>query len=174
MSVFGLRCWEGRCLAGVLPFVLPFVLVLAMSLGASVGVADEPDEKQADAAEWPKPLMRDVFASMSYLLPRGLDKERFASPSERAGIMSHIHALADSAAKLENHGLDRGSSLSFLSFSLARDVEEVRMRYSTGLYEEARYFLVGSIQNCFVSVNVTLARPRHPSEMPRSMLNCIP
>ena len=113
---------------------------------------------QADAGAWPKPLMRDVFASMSYLLPRGLDKERFASESERAGIMKHIEALAKSAGKLENHGLDRGSSLSFLSFSLARDVEEVRMRYSSGLYEEARYFLVGSIQNCFS------CHSRRPSE----------
>ncbi len=96
-----------------------------------------------------QPLMREVFASMSYLLPRGLDPERFASPAEREGIMTQIVALADAAAKLQDHGLDRGSSLSFLSFSLARDVEEVRMRYSSGLYEEARYFLIGSIQNCF-------------------------
>ncbi|MBW2294295.1 MAG: hypothetical protein JRG89_06530 [Deltaproteobacteria bacterium] len=162
MKNYDIRQRTGQWLAGV--FCLG--LLLALFSGPNLGLADEhsespkssPPKKGSDAGEWPKPLMRDVFASMSYLLPRGLDRERFASPSEREGIMTAIEALAVSAAKLENHGLDRGSSLSFLSFSLARDVEEVRMRYATGRYEEARYFLVGSIQNCFS------CHSRRPSE----------
>ncbi|MCP5042684.1 MAG: hypothetical protein GY944_16795 [bacterium] len=122
---------------------LVFGLALSIGLGASAARADSHE------VQWLKPVMRDVFTSMSYLLPRSIDRERFASEKERAAIAAHIDSLATSAAKLEHHGLDRGSSLSFLGFSLARDVEEVRMRYKAGLYEEARYFLVGSIQNCF-------------------------
>jgi hypothetical protein len=129
--------------------VVLFALLSAPNLGLAEDHSARQSGEDADATDWPKPLMRDVFASMSYLLPRGLDRERFASPSEAKGIKAHIDALAVAAAQLENHGLERGSSLSFLSFSLARDVEEVRMRFSSGRYEEARYFLVGSIQNCF-------------------------
>lgn len=132
-------------------------MLLLCSILCSVGVASAEQPKTGET-EWARPVMRSVFESMSYLLPRSIDRERFASDDERAGIIAHIESLAKSAGSLENHGVDRGSSLSFLSHSFARDVEEVRMRFTAGLYEEARYFLVGSIQNCFA------CHSRRPSE----------
>jgi hypothetical protein len=102
-------------------------------------------------AKW-SPVMQEIFSTMAYLLPRSLDEERFSNESERAEIAKQITALANAVAQLEqsgHEGRDRGSSLVYLSQSLGRDVEQARMRFDAGLYEEARYFVVGSLHNCF-------------------------
>lgn len=125
------------------------VLLLALTLGGA-SFASEPTQAPTEAS-W-TPMMQQIFDSMVYLLPRSLGPKRFAEESERAEIAKQISRLADSVAALEVHGRagrERGSSLVHLSESLGRDIEEARMRFDAGLYEEARYFLVGSLHNCF-------------------------
>ncbi len=102
-------------------------------------------------AKW-SPVMQEIFSTMVYLLPRSLDEERFSNESERAEIAKQITTLANAVAQLQqsgHEGRDRGSSLVYLSHSLGRDIEEARMRFDAGLYEESRYFVVGALHNCF-------------------------
>lgn len=105
-------------------------------------------EKEPQPATQPRATMHEIFAAMSYLLPVSIDEERFASPEEREGVTRNLTLLAGSIDSLQGHAWDRDASFRFLSRSLGEDVEEARMRYARGQYEEARYFLVGSIQNC--------------------------
>jgi tetratricopeptide (TPR) repeat protein len=137
--------------------VAVLVLGFALSVGSSVAGKGGPEQagKKSESGalptspdDGPRPAMRQIFSSMTYLLPRSIDPERFASPAERAGIMAEIDKLANSVDGLETHGRGRGAGFNFLSLSLAEDVEQIRMRYEAGDYDEARYFLIGSIQNC--------------------------
>lgn len=150
----------------ILAAVSCLVLIIAIDLLAGRGEAGLEEDKTEVVAEleasnsatslealskqtWTKPLMQEIFASVAYLLPRSIDRERFASEAERPGILSQLDTFAAAASRIESHGNDRGSSVSFLGNSLSQDIEQVRMRYEAGLHEEARYFLVGSVQNCF-------------------------
>jgi len=143
------------------------VLGLALWAGSGGAVEDAPEKAPGGGSaapaespgEDPRPAMRQIFSSMTYLLPRSIDPERFASPAERAGIMAAIDKLAQSVDGLESHGRGRGASFNFLSLSLAEDVEQIRMRYEAGKYDEARYFLIGSIQNCVT------CHSRRPSDL---------
>ncbi len=130
------------------------VMMMTLVIGVALGFTRTSPARAAEElprAEW-SPVMQEIFNTMAYLLPRSLDGERFSNESERAQIARQITALANAVAALQvsgHEGRDRGSSLVYLSHSLGRDIEEARMRFDSGLYEEARYFVVGSLHNCF-------------------------
>lgn len=119
---------------------------LAVAAIAALSLVGGPPEARAQQSV--TPTMRQIFESMAYLLPRTIDDDRFSSPEEREEIEKRLAALTSAAGRLEAHGRDSGQAVRFLSLSLAEDVEEARMRYAAGQYDEARYYLIGSIQNC--------------------------
>jgi hypothetical protein len=120
------------------------VVLLAWPLPALAG-EEKPQPAGSPAA---RTTMHEIFAAMSYLLPVSVDEERFSSPKEREAITAKLTLLARSIDALQGHAWDRDAGFRYLSRSLGEDIEEARMRYARGQYEEARYFLIGSIQNC--------------------------
>ena len=99
--------------------------------------------------------MRRVFEEMKTLIPLSLDETRWGDPKYRKQILESLDRLERAADALERHGRSREVGFDELALNLARDLREVRAHYREGAYDEARFFLTGSLQNC-VSCHVRL------------------
>ncbi|HEB89848.1 MAG TPA: hypothetical protein ENI85_09785 [Deltaproteobacteria bacterium] len=89
------------------------------------------------------------------LIPLSLDETRWGDPKYRKQILESLDRLERAADALERHGRSREVGFDELALNLARDLREVRAHYREGAYDEARFFLTGSLQNC-VSCHVRL------------------
>lgn len=106
------------------------------------------DVKAEEASDSPRPTMRLVFEEMRELIPLSLTKDRWSAPETRPKVLAALERLEMAASVLESHGHGREAGFSQLAINLAGDLNEARERYRLGAYEEARFFLTGSLQNC--------------------------
>jgi hypothetical protein len=113
-----------------------------LSLGAPACSA-EPDP----AGEQTRATMHRIFAALADLLPASLD-ERGLDPAQEARLREQVEVLAASVSELQAHAAQRDLGFRFLSRSLDRDVEEVRLQMAAGQVEQARYYLYDLTQNC--------------------------
>ena len=113
------------------------------------------DSKASADAAAPRPTMRRVFEEMKVLIPLSLDEGRWGDPKYREQILASLDRLERAADALERHGRSREVGFDELALNLARDLREVRAHYREGSYDEARFFLTGSLQNC-VSCHIRL------------------
>lgn len=123
-------------------------------MAPDIRVAAEPA-----APESPIPTMRIVFGEMKKLIPMSLDERRWSDPDSRKQILDSLDRLERAADTLERHGRSREVGFDELALNLARDLREARSHYREGAYEEARFFLTGSLQNC-VSCHIRLPYQR--------------
>jgi hypothetical protein len=110
-------------------------------------------------ADSPIPTMHIVFEEMKELIPMSLDERRWSDPDVRTKIIAALDRLERAAAQLERHGRSREVGFDELALNFARDLREARSHYEQGAYEEARFFLTGSLQNC-VSCHIRLPYER--------------
>lgn len=118
---------------------------------------DSGAEPAADDA--PRPTMRIVFDEMKVLIPLSLSESQWSDPKSRTQILESLDRLERAADTLERHGRSREVGFDELALNLARDLREVREHYREGAYDEARFFLTGSLQNC-VSCHIRLPYER--------------
>jgi hypothetical protein len=103
--------------------------------------------------------MRVVFEEMRVLIPLSLSKDRWSAPASRDKVLASLERLEMAASALESHGRSREAGFSELAINLGGDFNEARERYRMGAYEEARFFLTGSLQNC-VACHIRLRTDR--------------
>lgn len=103
--------------------------------------------------------MREVFEQMKILIPLSLDEATWADPEAQPRIKSALDRLENAASALEVHGRNREAGFNELALNLERDLREVREHYRIGAFEEARFFLTGSLQSC-VACHVRLPSER--------------
>jgi len=119
-------------------------------------------QAQSKGAEAPRPTMRAIFEEMKELIPLSLDETRWSSPESRAKVLAALERLEVAVAVLESHGRGREVGFGEIAINLGGDLWEARERYRLGEYEESRFFLTGSLQNC-VTCHVRLpAAQRFP------------
>jgi hypothetical protein len=109
--------------------------------------------------EDPRPTMREVFEQMKILIPLSLDEATWADPEAQPRIKGALDRLENAASVLEIHGRNREAGFNELALNLERDLREVREHYRIGAFEEARFFLTGSLQSC-VACHVRLPSER--------------
>lgn len=117
--------------------------------------ADPAESAEPAAPVDPRPTMRQVFNEMKVLIPLSLNEDRWSDPANRAQILASLDRLERSADTLERHGRSREAGFDELALNFARDLREARDNYREGAYDESRFFLTGSLQNC-VSCHVRL------------------
>ncbi|MFO0689967.1 MAG: hypothetical protein U0900_14815 [Myxococcota bacterium] len=103
--------------------------------------------------------MRQVFEEMKVLIPLSLDEATWADPEAQPKIRAALDRLENAATALEVHGRNREAGFEELALNLERDLREVGENYRIGAFEEARFFLTGSLQSC-VSCHVRLPSAR--------------
>ena len=119
-------------------------------------------QAQSTGVESPRPTMRAIFEEMKELIPLSLDETRWSSPASQEKILAALGRLEVAVAALESHGRGREAGFGEIAINLAGDLREAHERYGIGDYEEARFFLTGSLQNC-VSCHIRLpAHQRFP------------
>jgi len=118
-------------------------LFVAITGLASCGVLAE-----TRGAIQPRPTMRRVFDEMKHLVPLGLDEAKWSAPENREQILGSLDRLDRAASALEQHGRAREAGFDELALTLGRDLRAARDHYVHGHYEEARFFLTGSLQSC--------------------------
>ena len=129
-----------------------WVLLIAVGGAASAGA-----EAVADAAATPdpRPTMRLVFEEVKVLIPLSLSDSKWQDPKSRKKILESLDRLERAADTLERHGRSREAGYDELALNLVRDFRDVREHYQQGAYDEARFFMTGSLQNC-VSCHIRL------------------
>lgn len=127
----------------------------ALLAGARSVPAQTPSAIQDD----PRPTMRQVFEEMKVLIPLSLDEATWSDPDAQPKIRAALDRLENAASALEFHGRDREAGFNELALNLERDLREVGENYRIGAFEEARFFLTGSLQSC-VSCHVRLPSAR--------------
>lgn len=131
-----------------------FGLILFGGLVMSLASVAEPETSDA-----PRPTMRAVFDEMKVLIPLSLSESEWSDPKNRKQILEALDRLERAADTLERHGRSREVGFNELALNLARDLREVQEHYRAGAYDEARFFLTGSLQNC-VSCHIRLPSER--------------
>ncbi len=116
------------------------VSLLSFGAGAALAETKEPVS--------PQPTMRAVFQEMKELIPLSLDKDRWSAPEIRGRVLASLDRLERAVDVLERHGRERAAGFNELAINLAGDLRETHERYRRGRYEEARFFLSGTLQNC--------------------------
>lgn len=114
---------------------------------------------QSAAPDDPRPTMREVFDQMKILIPLSLDEATWADPDAQPKIRAALDRLERAATVLEQHGRRREAGFNELALNLERDLREVGEHYRIGAFEEARFFLTGSLQSC-VACHVRLPSDR--------------
>jgi hypothetical protein len=127
-----------------------FGLIVFGALFMSLTSGAEPAATNA-----PRPTMRIVFDEMKVLIPLSLSETEWSNPKNRTQILEALDRLERAADTLERHGRSREVGFDELALNLARDLREVQEHYRDGAYDEARFFLTGSLQNC-VSCHIRL------------------
>lgn len=130
-------------------------LIVGIFAGPGVASAQAPTAIQDD----PRPTMRQVFEEMKILIPLSLDEATWADPDAQPRIRAALDRLENAATALEVHGRSREAGFNELALNLERDLREVGENYRIGAFEEARFFLTGSLQSC-VSCHVRLPSAR--------------
>ncbi len=130
----------------------------AILLGVGVGPAlvalpvlaapPAPPKPATPPTNDPRPTMREVFEQMKILIPLSIDEDRWSDPDAQPRIRAALDRLESAAGALEAHGRQREAGFNELALNLERDLREVRENYRTGAFEEARFFLTGSLQSC--------------------------
>jgi hypothetical protein len=123
-------------------------LFMSLSSGAEPAKTSEP-----------LPTMRIVFDEMKVLIPLSLSETEWSDPKNRTQILEALDRLERAADTLERHGRSREVGFDELALNLARDLREVQEHYRGGAFDEARFFLTGSLQNC-VSCHIRLPYER--------------
>ena len=136
--------------------VLIRTFATAALLGASGAANAEPPSAITDD---PRPTMRQVFEQMKVLIPLSLDEASWSDPANQTRIRAALDRVEGAAAALEVHGRQREAGFNELALNLERDLREVAENYRSGAFEEARFFLTGSLQSC-VSCHVRLPSSR--------------
>jgi hypothetical protein len=131
-----------------------FGLIVFVGLGMSASSGAEPATDDA-----PRPTMRLVFDEMKVLIPLSLNEAQWSDPKSRTQILESLDRLERAADTLERHGRSREAGFDELALNLARDLREVQAHYREGEFDEARFFLTGSLQNC-VSCHIRLPYDR--------------
>ena len=131
-----------------------FGLILFGGLVTSLASVAEPE-----AIDAPRPTMRVVFDEMKVLIPLSLSESAWSDPKNRKQILEALDRLERAADTLERHGRSREVGFDELALNLARDLREVHEHYREGAFDEARFFLTGSLQNC-VSCHIRLPYER--------------
>lgn len=103
--------------------------------------------------------MLQVFEEMKVLIPLSLDEATWADPDAQPKIQAALDRLEGAASALEVHGRQREAGFNEIALNLGRDLREVREHYRIGAFEEARFFLTGSLQSC-VACHVRLPSDR--------------
>ena len=129
----------------------------AVILGAGAGPAAAAPP--APPVDDPRPTMRQVFDQMKILIPLSLDENRWSDPDAQPRIRAALDRLEGAASALESHGRQREAGFNELALNLQQDLREVRENYRIGAFEEARFFLTGSLQSC-VACHVRLPSSR--------------
>lgn len=114
---------------------------------------------QASPPGDPRPTMHEVFQQMRILIPLSLDESTWADPDAQPKIRAALDRLEQAATALEQHGRRREAGFNELALNLERDLREVGEHYRIGAFEEARFFLTGSLQSC-VACHVRLPSDR--------------
>ena len=121
---------------------------LAVVLTAGAGLASCTVVAETKSVIQPRPTMRRVFDEMKRLVPLGLDESAWEAPENREEILGALNRLDRAASALEQHGRGREAGFDELALTLGRDLRAARDHYVHGQYEEARFFLTGSLQSC--------------------------
>jgi len=144
------------------PSLLATFAACASLSGVAAGLAAaEPKAAGAPAAvtDDPRPTMREVFDQMKILIPLSLDEASWSDPAAQPRIREALERVESAASALEVHGRSREAGFDELALNLERDLREVREHYRIGAFEEARFFLTGSLQSC-VACHVRLPSDR--------------
>ncbi len=132
---------------GLLTLGVLLVVGLSTRVAAAPPTPKQPATAQA-ALDDPRPTMRQVFEEMRVLIPLSLDEDSWSSPDSQPRIRAALDRLANATTALEMHGRRREAGFNELALNLERDLQEVREHYRIGAFEEARFFLTGSLQTC--------------------------
>ncbi|MEM9175505.1 MAG: hypothetical protein AAGC67_09745 [Myxococcota bacterium] len=132
--------------------------VLVFLALTSVGVASCAVIAETQAVIQPRPTMQLVFDEMKRLVPLGLDPAAWEAPENRDEISQALDRLDRAASALERHGRGREAGFDELALTLGRDLRAARDNFDHGRFEEARFFLTGSLQSC-VSCHTRLPNP---------------
>jgi hypothetical protein len=143
---------------GLLMLGALLVVGLSTRVTAAPPAPTQPGPAQA-VPDDPRPTMRQVFEEMRVLIPLSLDEDSWASPDSQPRIRAALDRLANATTALEMHGRRREAGFNELALNLERDLQEVREHYRIGAFEEARFFLTGSLQTC-VACHVRLPSAR--------------
>lgn len=137
-----------------------FFSTLAAGLSlAGPGIDSATAQSPSTAVADPRPTMQEVFEQMRVLIPLSLDEATWADPEVQPRIQAALDRLENAASALEVHGRSREAGFNELALNLERDLREVREHYRIGAFEEARFFLTGSLQSC-VACHVRLPSDR--------------
>jgi len=96
----------------------------------------------------PNATMGEIVEVLGFVLPLGLQPERFADPARRDEILAALRRLARDGERLEAHAGSRDAGFGFLSRSLASDSRLVVERYEAGRYDEASFLLYQITDHC--------------------------
>lgn len=138
------------------------IILSALVVGIALAELAASSSRAAPAnatSDDPRPTMREVFEQMKILIPLSLDEARWSDPAAQPRIREALDRLEASASTLEVHGRQREAGFNELALNLERDLREVREHYRIGAFEEARFFLTGSLQTC-VACHVRLPSDR--------------
>jgi len=133
---------------------LSFLIQITIVIAASWAIVGASHAEPAARVE-PIPTMRIVFSEIKHLLPLSMNEFNWSAPESREEVLASLDRLEWAASALEKHGRSREAGFDELALSLSRDLREITGHYRNGDYEGARFFLIGSLQNC-VSCHIRL------------------
>jgi hypothetical protein len=92
--------------------------------------------------------MGQIADALSRALPLSLETRQLEDPAARARYRASLEVLADSAARLEQHGRSQEASFAYLSRSLAHDAQSARQRLENGQDAESQFVVRQLVQDC--------------------------
>lgn len=111
-------------------------------LGACSPALGESDQEPTQA------VMVQFMGALQVALPPSLSHEKFADPSRRAEILQALQVLASYSGRLDRHAAGGESEFAYLSYSLARDLRDIELRFSEGRTDESRFLLQHVTEVC--------------------------
>jgi len=117
-------------------------LVILIALVGARAASSQGDQTTTRAT------MRGIFVTISDVYGYSLDAEKFADAKNKEEILSKLHALAENAASLENHGGGLDPSYEFMRRSLATDARVAYGEFNAGNDVGARFVLGQITENC--------------------------
>jgi len=85
--------------------------------------------------------MREIYASISVLLPLSVDDAAFRSPEAREQIQDALTNLAARAEHVGSHIAGDDRRIRFLASALSRKTKEAKRRFEEGRYESAQFLV---------------------------------